>query len=668
MSTDQLTRTDRASSNPRQTLRVDLRQHLGGLLLVALLGALFAAFFAGLYFVNNYRFPIGWDTARYLFHMNFIAERGFGTEIPHLLPLAESVTANRPGFPVLALSLSNLFATSNFRVAAAIPIAGAVATALAIGGFGSAALGLKRWEMVVVTVIGGTSATVIRLLAPETYTDNLLAASICVAALIPVIAVVQRGTSFVPAAVLLGIAGVIHPASFVIVAAALGVTALLYVPSSWRSWRSGEAPLLATPAGRLGAVVSGSGILAAVGLFGLTSGGPDVRGVYREELEKKFREDLPLYRLPLTLPLAGVGAAAVAASGPANGEASSRRRFTLTLSLSWGGIAALGILAFFLGRDLPPHRFIALFLLLPLLVGVGVLALGRILASGTAVAVGVIGVVLTTGTLAFLGYRDFYVTIPQERGVRWMDKGKIDDALTAGRYLDMVRVPENAPVVFVIDDHGPNPVVSVSQQTYVIAANLRPDRVEQAEFYFGDPERYLEGRPTFRPGRPLYNQMSALLWRDIRPLIQRKPVALMLASYNPNYLETVNRHPELRTINNTMVLNGPPPPRSKLRQSIPASGPLRVLGLVVVTLLVLSLAGAGWAIALFPGGVRSREVLAAAPAVGIALVVAGGLLLDRTGIRLTGLAAAATPVVVAVAGWVFAARRLVRTPGLFTAD
>ena len=635
---------------------------------MASIAVLFALFFTGLYFVNGYRFPIGWDTARYLFHTNFIAERGFGTEIRHLLPLAESVTANRPGFPVIALTLSSLLQTSAFRVAPAIPIAGAIATALAIGAFGSFALGLKRWEMAVVSAITAVSATVIRLLAPETYTDNLLAAAICIAALIPVVAAVEHGTSFIPAVVLLGVAGIIHPATFVVVVAALGVTALIYAPPSWRSWRSGETPLLSTPAGRLGVLLSGSGILAAIGLFGLSSSGPDVRGVYREELEKKFRADLPLYRLPLTLPLAGVGAAALAAWGSNGPDGSSRRRFTLVLALSWAAVAAVGIVAFFAGRDLPAHRFIALFLLLPLLVALGVLALGRVLASRLSVAAGVIAVVLATGTLVFLGYRDLYVTIPQERGVRWMDKGKIDDALTAGRYLDMVRVPENAPVVFVIDDHGPNPVVSVSQQTYVIAANLRPERTDQARFYFGDPERYLQGKPTFLPGRPRYNQMSALLWRDIRPLVAKKPVALMLASYSPLYLETVTEHPELRTINNTVVLNGPAPPRAKIRNSIPASGPLRILGMELATLFVLAIVGLGWAIALLPKAIRSREVIAVAPAIGIAFVVMGGLLLDRTGIRLTGVAATVTPLLVAVAGWALAARRLVRTPNLFAAD
>ena len=89
---------------------------------------------------------------------------------------------------------------------------------------------------------------------------------------------------------------------------------------------------------------------------------------------------------------------------------------------------------------------------------------------------------------------------------------------------------------------------------------------------------------------------------------------------------------------------------------------------LLTTLLVLALAGLGWAVAVLPRGLRSREVLALAPAIGIAFVVAAGLLVDRAGIRLTGPAAAAIPVVVAIAGWALGLRRLVRTHDLFAAD
>jgi hypothetical protein len=43
--------------------------------------------------------------------------------------------------------------------------------------------------------------------------------------------------------------------------------------------------------------------------------------------------------------------------------------------------------------------------------------------------------------------------------------------------------------------------------------------------------------------------------------------------------------------------------------------------------------------------------LAVAPAVGVAALVFGGLIIDRVGIRLSGITGALTPLLVAGAGW-----------------
>jgi hypothetical protein len=668
VSIDQLTAKPSASPPAPATRPFALREHAAGLVLIAATAAVLAAFFVGLYVVHGYRFPIGWDTARYLFHTNFIAERGLGTRIPHLLPLASPVNANRPGFPVIALTLSSLFRTSPFRVAAQIPLAGATAMALAIGAFASRALHLKRWEAIVVSVLAATSAPVIRLIAPETYTDNLLAAAVCAAALIAVMTAVQEGRSFVPAILLLGVGGVIHPATFVVVIGALALAATAYLPGSWQAWRNGDTSLLSTPAARLGIVLSGAAAVAAAGVFGLSARGPDVRGVYRGELEKKLREDLPLYRFPLTLPIALIGLVGIAVRSVRRTSAWLGARFLFVLSAAWAVVTLIGLIPFVLGRDLPAHRFLALFLPLPILLAMGVLAVKDLLTKRVSLLAGTAAVVIGVAGLTFLGYRDLYVGIPHQRGVEWMDKGKLDDALTAERYLDAVHAPEGAPVVYVMDDRGPNPVVSVAQQTYVIAANLSPERTEDAHFYLGDPDRYLQGKPTFHPGNRLYNQMSSLLWRDVRGLVARRPVALMLASYNPEYLETVQRHPELKTINNAMILSGPPPPAAHVRQAIPASGKARLVAFDFATLILLTLVGLGWALFLLPGGVRSYEVLAVAPAFGIAFLVLAGILVDRIGFRLTGLPGAATPLITAAAGLVFGVRRLLRTPDLFPAS
>ena len=120
-------------------------------------------------------------------------------------------------------------------------------------------------------------------------------------------------------------------------------------------------------------------------------------------------------------------------------------------------------------------------------------------------------------------------------------------------------------------------------------------------------------------------------------------------------------------MNKIAVLHGPPPADPVSPQRVPMSGPSRVVGLAFATLLLLGIGGLGWAMFLLPPGVRSFEVLALAPAFGLASVIVGGMLIDGTGIRLTGVAGAATPVAAAIAGWALAGRRLMRIRELFPA-
>jgi hypothetical protein len=79
-------------------------------------------------------------------------------------------------------------------------------------------------------------------------------------------------------------------------------------------------------------------------------------------------------------------------------------------------------------------------------------------------------------------------------------------------------------------------------------------------------------------------------------------------------------------------------------------------GLVAVGCsLLFALVGLGWSLVLLRRWLRPLELAAAAPAVGIAALVLGGVLVDRVGIRLTGLGGALTPLAVGGAGWAVAA-------------
>jgi hypothetical protein len=143
------------------------------------------------------------------------------------------------------------------------------------------------------------------------------------------------------------------------------------------------------------------------------------------------------------------------------------------------------------------------------------------------------------------------------------------------------------------------------------------------------------------------------------------PVALILKFYDQvHYTGWVAEHPDSEVGPGVAVVRGPRAP-GPLWDPGPV-GPYRSLtlaALAIGTLAALLMIGLGWTAASFGPSLRPMEVLAVAPAVGIAALVLAGVLVDRAGIRMEGMAGALTTVGVAIAGWgVFALLRRV-APG-----
>ncbi len=675
-------RTTRVSASPGdQVARPHLRfnGHLGPLAITFLAGAAVLLFLLGVYKVKHYPMPIGYDTPRYLFQTNLVAHFGLA-DVPRALPPPTRSLATRTGYPVVVLTLSGLFSVSTFKLATTVPPAAATAAALAAGAFVSWAFRREAWEFGAVAVVVGTSTIVVRLFAPETYTDNLLATAVFFAALVPILSGVRDGPGVVFAIALLGLGGVIHPQFFGLFAGILGLTALGYLPGSWGAWRRRDVDLVRTPAARLGLLLGGASAVAAAGFLGALRSWPVGTRQTRFELEKKLRGDLPLYRFPLTIPVAAVGAVTLGALGfgrprgsgdggvprPRGAGERFAARFLLALSIAWGIVTVAGLIAYRLGTGIPAHRLLSFLLPLPILMAIGILGLGRALAARAGAAVGVAIVLVGVGAVAFLGYRDLYVNLPSQRGIEFLDIGKVRDAATAEAYLDRARIAENAPVVFVIDDRGPNPLSFVPEMAYMIRSVLPAERILHAYIYVGDPQNYLAGRPTYRDSPADYNANSQRFWPAIERLLPRRPVALLLASYNEAYRGFVASHPGSVIAPNVALLAGPRPRSPISRPSFPSAprGNLQGGVLGVGTLLMLALVGIGWAVAALPRGLRPFEVLALSPAAGVAALVAGGIVVDAVGFRLSGVGGALTPVLVGAGGFVVAgmARRPRRPP------
>jgi hypothetical protein len=638
-----------------------LREHLPSFLVVALAGTLVAAFFLGLYWAKRYDMPIGWDTPRYLDQANLVAAHGL-SGVPRQLPPPIKTLPSRGATPIVLLTLSSLFGVSTFKLAAVVPPAAAMALALAAGALVSWTLRRGPWSLAAAAVLMGTSAVAIRLMAPETYSDNLLAAAVLTAALVPLLRSASGGPGFGAAAILIGAGAIAHSPSFVVVALAVVLASVLFLPGSWRSWREGLASPLETPSARLAGAVGVGGAIAAVVTFGVLRVAPDTPKVSRGELVKKLREDVPLYRYWLTGPLAALGAVALfrdrvdarhgaGAGGSAvkveHGGRPRSPQILLAILIAWIAVSIGGVALYLLGRDTPAHRFLSFLIPLPILMAAGVLWLGRLAGrsvargragrSGRAASVAVVGAAVIA--LGAIGYHDLYTTLAgPSRGVEWLDAGKVQDAATAAAYLDAVGVPRNAPVVFVVDDRGPNPLSYVPEMAYMLRAVLPADRVPHAYIYVGDPDAYLAGKPTYRPWPRTYDANADRFWPTIRTLLPDRPVALMLSSFDPAY---------------GAFAAAPPIP----------SGPRVLLQGALIggaALVVLTLVGLGWAFGLTPTGVRPFETFALAPAFGIAFLVLGGIAADAVGIRLAGAGGASVPIAVGVVGAAVATGRAFR--------
>jgi hypothetical protein len=644
--------------------RVRWREHLPGLLIVCAVAGLIALFFLGLYAARHYGMPIGWDTPRYLDQTSFVAARGLDG-VPHSLPPPGKTLPSRAAFPVLLLSISSLLHTSTFTAAATIPPAAVVAVALAAGALASSALRRDRRELAVIALVVGLSPVAVRLIAPETYTDNILALALVTAALVPLFSAVRDGVGFTAAVALLAVAGIAHGPFFAFAVAVLGLTAVAFAPSSWRAWREGRAGLLATTSGRLAAILGGAAVGAAAAIVGFLHAAPDTPVQTRAELTTKLREDVPTYWYPLTVPMAAAGAAAVSAGDGGVGDTPQADRFTrpflLTILAAWTLVTLLGVAVYLAGKAAPAHRLLGFLLPLPLLGGLGLLAAGRLAdrrwstrrAGAVVVAAGVL-------ILSVIGWHDLYRTMARGRGVEWMATPGVEQAATAQAYLRAAGVPDETPAVLVVDDRGENPRSTVPEWAYVIRSVLSPERTEHTLLYVGTPEDYLAARPTLRSDPPSYDANQNEFWPAVQAVLSQHPVALLLKWFNPAYDRVAAAHPDWVVGPNVIAVGGPASAISVAQPAVPG-GPRNVAQGVffgTATLVVLALAGLGWAVALLPAGTRSFEAVALSPAFGIAAVIVSGAVLDTAGLRLHGGGGAAAVLLPILAGAFAGAVRL----------
>jgi hypothetical protein len=626
------------------------------LALTAVVAAAVLGFYLSIYPSAHIPSPIGWDTPRYLWRTTLVRAVGI-VHLQSVVPRPVTPDPSRPAFPVLASVLSSLTGTSPFRVAAVLPSMMAAAIGLAAGAFVAATLRRPAWQLAVVAVGVAVSAFMVRLEGPEAYQDNLFAAAVITSAALAIAIALEDRQAVLPAIALLGVAGVIHWAFFSFIAATLLLTAAGYAAGSWRDWRSGRRRLLETPAGRIASILVGSAAIAAITIFAVLGGDLRPPRLTESEFEKKLALDLPRYRFPLVLPIALIGILSlVVAVRRAKGERHDRTRFVLTVLLAWCAVALAGVLAFtVLGVEVPAHRFLAFGLAIPLLAVLGLLwiagaaggAAGRVSSARLSKPVSVGVVILALGGAAWLAHGLWF------RTRSFMDTGKVQDAATAGAYLDAAHVGPGRPVVFIVlNTDGSN----VALMGHLARAALPATRIEHLYIYAGAPQDYLAGRATpDASGEP--DPLSERYLAPLLPTYDQDPVAVVLSSFNDiHYHAWVAEHPETQVGPGVAVVRGPG--LAHPVHDVPSPiRPARTVGLAVlagVALGALWLCGIGWVRALLGPWLRPAEAAALAPAVGVGAVVVAGIAIDRVGIRLVGVRGMLPAVLVALTGWIAA--------------
>ncbi|MEP6758275.1 MAG: hypothetical protein ABJB55_03685 [Actinomycetota bacterium] len=568
---------------------------------------LLAAVMAGLllwllvpFFLRQDGSPVGADTAVYVWWMRLAGHDGL------------SAIGSRPGVPAVSLVLAGVTGASAVTTTAAIACV-LVVVAASSGAALSRAGGATGDVSAVAAALTGIFATYLAAghLSNVTFAALFLAGLACTFGR-------ARPRGMVAAIALVGAAGLSHP-DFLVAAIAIMVIAAML---AWVAHERKEAMTLI-------GVTAGGVALAGLGLATTVTGGPafdvdtsrDVflirvgqlpllRQLYLDRLVPKASG----YALWAWLPLAAVGL--------------TRRCGQLgRLLIAWCAVLAIGVVVGIARQPFPPHRVIAFGFCLPILAALGLEAIAvRLWRTGPLIVIAMIVVVAASAT------------------VTWMHAPRPFDAPVAASIpQDTVlwsASPTGTPVIVDLPTRGPGAVAAVLRAANLVRAEVPPEWIRDVLVRFprpatADPEAYA-------------------LWVDTESQVQR---AVASASAAPR---------EIR-IDGATTSAVPLAPGASVVAATTDGGPqtttpLAIAAVALVSLLVLGLAGAGWAQA---AGVTGIGVAERAPAMGVAALILTAVVVDRLGVRITRPVAITLAILLSAAGYLVAAigRRGSRSPG-----
>ncbi|HVM12477.1 MAG TPA: hypothetical protein VM638_08385 [Actinomycetota bacterium] len=583
-----------------------------------------ALFYLSIYPIRGYRQPLGFDTARYLWRNRCVADAGLAGLRACGPPLATSMPG-RIAYPLVTLPARTVLGVDRATAAAVVPAVFSLGMGLAAAALLRPALRVDPVTTAVAVVTVATSTIAVRLAAPESYADNLIALGLGTAALALAAGRNLGPSARVTAAVMLGAAGLSHWPTLALITLVLLAGAALLLPGAWRD-RRGES-IHRSAAARFAAVAALGLALWIAATTLLLGTGPDRFFAAPMASRAKLVLDRQAHSFPITLPAAMIGVVALRrrrSEGRAELEALLAGWVLVVVAalVRWALAPALPELLRAFGSGFPPHRFVAMALPLPML-GAVAIAWTRGIGRGVGTAL----LLFAIAGWMVIGGRSWWRSEP------FLSTPRLTEAAVLARYLDR-QVPAGVPVIVPVDGVGVNAFTDLYQLADNLRAELPPSRIPNAYLYLGRTEQLLAGQPTF-VGDTGYDAASRHRWSAVRRVFRGPHVVALLRSFSPEVQRVAAQHPTRRLARDVLILRGPTP--ITLGMGAPVAEVRSVLLAWAYTgmLVLLGLLGWGWS-----GRLARQDLLlrlALAPAVGTGVLVWGGLLADASGISPGGL-------------------------------
>jgi hypothetical protein len=597
-----------------------------GAALAACLVALAAVggFFLLRYVRKGYRFPVGWDAPFYVWRINAVTFDGLAR-----------IGAIRAATPLVFASLMRATGQNSLTMVAIVPAVLCALVGLSGAAMARVASGMRAMWVPVVALLTWTAFGDIGIV--NGHLDNLLNAAFIVGGFAAACAFAGSRRGVVAVAVLFMAAAL---AEWPFYAFAMGVflvgLALFCVPVLLRREGLREplplvGPLLGATA--VSVVFTGLTFLAVptLGGIGVRVNRPGSRAILRRRFIDRLHQTIRYWAFPL----AGMGAFLLARPPRAGGRRPARTLF-LCLMAAWMLTTIVAGAAQLAGVPVAGGRLLSFLFAVPILTGVFV----SLVATGAARRYGTAGVAAGVG-IAIAAVALFGVAAYRRINFRpWMEPDAVHQVASTGVYLH--RFAPDRDVVFILRTAGRRDNVTMGRWWHVVRAILPADQVPRAHRFIGSPAEYLNARRLDAAPHPA----------DNRAVPSRDTEASVIQAYNPSgFDEAVSNFPGRMVAPGVVALDGPVPEQVLLNQPSPqaATTPRDLVVVSALVVLVLFLAGWGWAGALLPADPVVRTALA--PVIGTAVLALVALAWSVIGLhfgRVTGLGPLA---VTAVAGW-----------------